>query len=115
MFLFLPDGFLYYCFIIRHAPNDRMFVDKLQFLLPGAASLDQSPDCLESKGIVCKSDLTGLVDAVTVVMVGKIQQSYENAYTRDTSCFEHGLCPFVCIGSNQRSFAKHPDSAFFNL
>ena len=92
-----------------------MFIDKLHFLLLTAASLNQSPDCLKPKRIMCKRYLAGLVDAVAIVMVDKIQQPYKNTYTRNTSCFEHGLCPFVCIDSYQRSFLKQPDSAFFNL
>ena len=92
-----------------------MFIDKLQFLLLATASLDQSPDCLKPKCIVCKGYLAGLVDAVGIVLVDEIQKPYKNAYTRNTSCFKHGLRPFVRIGSYQRSLLEHPDSAFFNL
>jgi len=88
-----------------------MFIDELHFLLLTAASLDQSPDCLKTKCVVCKGYLAGLVDTVAILMVNKTQQPYKNTYTRNTSCFKHGLCPLVRIGSDQRSFPKQPDSS----
>jgi hypothetical protein len=113
--LFLPDEFLHYCLIIRHAPNDRMLIYKLQFLLLTAAFLDQSFYCLKPKRLMCKSDLAGSVYAAAVILINKIQKPYKNTYTLNSPCFKHRLGPLVCMCSDQRGSLKQPDSAFFNL
>jgi len=100
---------------MRHIPNDRVFINKVHLLLLNAASLDQLSDGSKPKRIMCKGYLAGLIDAVAIVMVDKIQEPYENTYTRNTACFEHGLRPFVCIGSYQRSPLKQPYSALLYL
>ena len=91
-----------------------MFIDKLQLLLLRAASLDQSPDCLKPKRIVCKGYFAGPVDAVAIVMVDKTQQPYKNTYALNTSGFKHRLGPLVCMRSDQGSLLKQPDRASFN-
>jgi len=78
-----------------------MFVEELELLLGGAASLEQLAQGLEPNGPVTQGDLTGFLDGLSGIAMSQAQQTHQDPHAGDAACLQHQTGPSLGLRADQ--------------
>jgi hypothetical protein len=92
-----------------------MFLEELELLLGGTASLEQLAKGLKPNGSVAQGDLTGLVDRISRIAVGQAEQTYQDPNPGDAPCLQHHTGPALRMRTDQGGSLQQPGHALLHL